>query len=110
VVCGRLIATAAAQNVRKLREAPGEAPAALKAYARAGHILGGGAGSDRDEGLDLLFRALAGLVEKAALPAWETYGFEPAAIPELARQAAAKTNPVALDAEDYERLLAAAIR
>jgi len=110
VVCGRLIAAAAELNVRRLREVPGKVPDALKAYARAGHILGGGQGTDSEAGLDLLARSLGDLVAAAALPAWQSYGFEPGAIPDLARKAAAKTNPVALDAGDYESLLYAAVR
>lgn len=126
LVCGTLLAPACALNIDRLRalmraldEYP-KAAASLAAYAQAGYILAGreapswtavrDAEREVEEGCSLLLSAVEELVRLADLPPWTDYGFEEAAIPDLARAAAAKTNPVPLDAPDYEELLRSAMR
>jgi len=53
----------------------------------------------------LLFDALMRLRSAAALPQLNHYGIKDSDLESLAKKAATKTNPVALDAGDYHALL-----
>ncbi|MEK7323199.1 MAG: iron-containing alcohol dehydrogenase [Pseudomonadota bacterium] len=73
VVCGSLLATASAVNIRALRVRAPDSPA-LKKYAELGALLSGSAHGDETAACDALIATLVAWTEQLGLPRLRDYG------------------------------------
>lgn len=127
VVCGTLVASATAANIKALRQVlagrrkgPAEAPAnprdagagamdpslALAKYARVGRLFGGR--DDRDDAwnADHLVAELALWTEALKLPRLGAFGVTEADLDRVAEKAGNRNNPVRLDRGEIRALVA----
>lgn len=104
VVCGTLVATASAVNIRALQRDANRT--ALAKYARVGRLLAPAAPAHDEAALDALVQVLREWTARLELPALGRFGVRAADIPRIvagARGNSMQTNPVRLtDAEISE--------
>jgi len=104
VFCGTLLAESVRMTIERLSNASSGAPALLK-YARAASLLepGGEAGGPVDS--FALVRVLKQFEQESRVERLSAYGFDDAAISELARGTGMKNHPVEFSGEEIYTLL-----
>lgn len=107
VVCGTLLAAAAAANITALRARQPDHPALAK-YARVGALLAGRPPGDTEQDLDTLVAVLSEWVERLAIPRLGAFGVRETDIPRIvahSRGSSMRTNPIVLTDEEIAGIL-----
>lgn len=109
VVCGTLVATCSATNIRVLEQRMPDSPA-LRKYAEVGRLLARQPELDDQAARARLLDLLAEWTERLELPRLSAYGMNAEDIPRVvanSRGNSMKTNPVVLADEEIAEILAA---
>lgn len=113
VVCGTLVASATAANIKSLRKAVREggegaasAALALGKYAKVGLLLGGGPDRGADYHADALVERLWAWTEALRLPKLGEFGIRESDLDRIAGSAGNRQNPVILSREEIRGLVA----
>lgn len=107
VVCGTLVASATAANIRALNERETRSPALAK-YARLAERLTGRHFASRAQAHATLIETLGEWTARLALPALGQFGIGAADVPRIvagARGASMKTNPVLLNDDELAGII-----
>ncbi len=107
VVCGTLVATATAVNLKALRERGGDSPALAK-YARLGEVLNGRSFASPSDALDALVSLLEQWTQRMQLPRLSGYGVAVEDFKKVvanSRGSSMKTNPIVLTDEEITTVL-----
>ncbi len=110
VVCGTLMAPAAAMTIRRLSETQGPGHPALRKYARVGALLARVEETGTLRDCRLLVEQLDMLAERLAVPYLSDYGVRDSDIPNLLAGAENKNNPISLTTEDMASILGRRIK
>ena len=105
LACGLLLGPATEMNIRVLKGQREMGGAALKKYARVGHLLRNSNGKDVEQGCRFLISELQNWKQQLAFPAPESLEITCAQLDEAARLSGNKNNPVDLKEEDRRELL-----
>ena len=105
LVCGMLVASATAMNIRFLERQDNGDDTALRKYARVGHLLRNSRSEDVESGCRFLVEELVAWKDGLALPVPGSIKIAPDALDEAARLSGNKNNPVHLEEEDRRELL-----
>jgi alcohol dehydrogenase class IV len=107
VVCGTLVASCSATNLRALMQRAPESPALTK-YGHVGKVLAQDMSLNDEAGRSALLEILAAWTEELQLPRLSGYGMREADIPRVVancRGSSMKTNPVVLTDDEVAGIL-----
>jgi alcohol dehydrogenase class IV len=105
VLCGTLMASANAVNVRELRKSNSN-PSALEKYASLGRLFLGSGPKSEDYYIDGFIQYLLRLTDELELPRLNKYGIEQKDIEMICAITEIKNNPVKLGKEYLEEIIA----
>ncbi len=105
LICGTLMAVSNEVNVRELRK-KGTNPAALKKYSLLGRLFLDERGKSDDYYIDGIINYLHGLSDKLQLPGLGKFGFRKSDIELVGTKTDIKNNPVKLELENLNEILA----